>query len=976
MRRCRSDLLLAAAALVLLLLLLLHCEVANAATDAERRILLEFKAAITADPRGALASWTATGDPCYDFAGVTCDPSTRAVSRLRVHGAGLEGALTPSLARLPALESISLFGNRLAGGVPRSFAALSPTLRKLNLSRNALAGEIPPFLGAFPWLRLLDLSYNAFTGEIPSALFDPCLRLRYVSLAHNDLAGPVPPGIANCSRLAGFDFSYNRLSGELPAQVCAPPEMNYISVRSNSLSGDVASKLASCRSIDLIDVGSNKFTGPAPFALLSLVNITYFNVSSNAFDGQIPSIATCGAKFSYLDASGNQLTGPVPESVVNCRNLRVLDLGANSLAGGIPPVIGTLRSLSVLRLAGNGGISGAIPTELGGIEMLVTLDLAGLALTGQIPRSLTQCQFLLELNLSGNQLQGAIPDTLNNLTYLKMLDLHMNRLDGGIPVTLGQLTNLDLLDLSENRLTGPIPSELGSLSNLTHFNVSFNDLSGMIPSAPVLQNFGESAFIGNPRLCGSPLNHLCGGHRKRLGVPIIIVIVAAALILIGICIVCAMNIKAYASKSRDVEDSKEEEEVLVSESTPLASPGSNAIIGKLVLFSKSLPSRYEDWEAGTKALVDKDCIVGGGSVGTVYKATFENGLSIAVKKLETLGRMTDQDEFEHEMSQLGNLSHTNLVAFQGYYWSSSMQLLLSEFMTNGSLYDHLHGDRPRSFSESSSTGGGALPARSAATQTTQISFPSQMSQVDGEFEVPEFNPRERVKQQISVPFLWEVKPGAPKRDWVISKPMPTVFACPSPTPAKLIVSVPFQWEEKPGKPLQEASPFHVGADHGGFSASSCSLNPFVVESEEEYALGFDLEAFGFPDSKDTSAAAAWIGGSSRRDDWFSFSDSEDYSHSSGDTSAQDFQFPRAPSEKSWEVANDDDQLTTIQFPRAPSEKSWEVANDDDQLTNSWSPPRNTVTTLEELMVLSRRLRCGQGLPVDIKKKGLSSTVML
>ncbi|OEL37618.1 hypothetical protein BAE44_0001367 [Dichanthelium oligosanthes] len=231
--------------------------------------------------------------------------------------------------------------------------------------------------------------------------------------------------------------------------------------------------------------------------------------------------------------------------------------------------------------------------------------------------------------------------------------------------------------------------------------------------------------------------------------------------------------------------------------------------------------------------------------------------------------------------------------------------------------------------------------------------------MDGELELPEFNPRERVKQQISVPFLWEVKPGAPKRDWVISKPVPSAFACPSPTPTKLVVSVPFQWEEKPGKPIEEASPFHVLPDHGGFSASSRSLNPFAVESEEEYSLGFDLQAFGFPDSNNTSGAAAAAvcadGSSGRRDAWFSFSESEDYSHSSGDTSTQDQEF---------------------QFPRAPSEKSWEVANDEDQLPNPWSPPRSAVTTLEELMVLSRRLRCGQGLPVDVGKKNLSSVVML
>uniref|UniRef100_A0A453J187 Protein kinase domain-containing protein n=1 Tax=Aegilops tauschii subsp. strangulata TaxID=200361 RepID=A0A453J187_AEGTS len=583
----------------------------EAATAAERRILLDFKAAITADPDGALASWKPSGDPCADFAGVSCDPATGAVQRLRLHGTGLAGTLAPSLARLPALESVSLFGNALSGGIPPGYASLAPTLHKLNLSRNALSGEIPAFLGAFPWLRLLDLSYNAFSGEIPPGLFDPCPRLRYVSLAHNSLRGAVPPGIANCSRLAGFDLSYNRLSGELPDQLCAPPEMNYISVRSNDLSGGIDGKLDACRSIDLFDVGSNRFSGAAPFGLLGLANITYFNVSSNAFDGEIPNIATCGSKFLYFDASGNRLAGPVPESVVNCRNLRVL-------------------------------------------------------------------------NLSGNKLQG---------------------LDGGIPVSLAQLTNLDLLDLSENGLTGPIPSELGNLSKLTHFNVSFNRLSGIIPSAPVLQNFGSRAFMGNPLLCGPPLNNLCGGQRaRRLSVAIIIVIVAAALILIGVCIVCAMNIRAYTRRSKEEQEGKEDEEVLVSESISVGSPGQNAIIGKLVLFTKSLPSRYEDWEEGTKALVDKDCLVGGGSVGTVYKATFENGLSIAVKKLETLGSLTTQDEFEHEMGQLGNLNHPNLVTFQGYYWSSSMQLILSEFVTKGSLYDHLHGNRRRAFSRSSSGG--------------------------------------------------------------------------------------------------------------------------------------------------------------------------------------------------------------------------------------------------------------------------------
>ncbi|CAL5323075.1 unnamed protein product [Camellia sinensis] len=69
-------------------------------------------------------------------------------------------------------------------------------------------------------------------------------------------------------------------------------------------------------------------------------------------------------------------------------------------------------------------------------------------------------------------------------------------------------------------------------------------------------------------------------------------------------------------------------------------------------------------------------------------------------------------------------------------------------------------------------------------------------------ELPEqcSNNRKKIRQAISVPFLWEEKPGTPKKDW---KPpiAQTVNPPVAPPPVKLVASVPFKWEEKPGKPL-------------------------------------------------------------------------------------------------------------------------------------------------------------------------------
>ncbi|CAM0907341.1 unnamed protein product [Alopecurus aequalis] len=89
----------------------------------------------------------------------------------------------------------------------------------------------------------------------------------------------------------------------------------------------------------------------------------------------------------------------------------------------------------------------------------------------------------------------------------------------------------------------------------------------------------------------------------------------------------------------------------------------------------------------------KDCLLGEGGFGRVYKGHVENGQQvIAVKQLDRNGFQGNR-EFLVEVLMLSLLHHPNLVRLIGYCADGDQRLLVYEYMLLGSLENHLH-DRP------------------------------------------------------------------------------------------------------------------------------------------------------------------------------------------------------------------------------------------------------------------------------------------
>lgn len=98
---------------------------------------------------------------------------------------------------------------------------------------------------------------------------------------------------------------------------------------------------------------------------------------------------------------------------------------------------------------------------------------------------------------------------------------------------------------------------------------------------------------------------------------------------------------------------------------------------------------YEELVKATNNFSSQN-LLGEGGFGSVYKGVLPDEREVAVKQLK-IGGSQGEREFKAEVETISRVHHRHLVSMVGYCISENQRLLVYEYVSNDTLYCHLHG---------------------------------------------------------------------------------------------------------------------------------------------------------------------------------------------------------------------------------------------------------------------------------------------
>uniref|UniRef100_A0A803PWI5 non-specific serine/threonine protein kinase n=1 Tax=Cannabis sativa TaxID=3483 RepID=A0A803PWI5_CANSA len=578
------------------------------------------------------------------------------LTHLGLGGNYFSGNIPENYSEIQSLKYLGLNGNSLTGNFPKSLGKLR-NLEVMYVGHdNNYNGGIPPELGGMISLQILDMSNCNLTGNIPEEL-SQLKNLQSLFLWKNNLTGEIPPELGDLVSIQHIDLSINKLSGIIPSSFSGLKNLILLNLFSNNFFGNIPSFIGELPNLEVFQIWDNNFTFHLPESLGRNGKLKELDVANNHLSGPIPRDLCRGGRLKTLILMQNSFTGTIPDELGHCKSLTKIRIGKNFLNGTIPVGIFNLPNVTITELNDN-HLSGDLPSQISG-DFLGILILSNNLFTGKISAGISNLKNLHTLLIEHNRFDGEIPSEIfTKLNLLQRINFSSNHLSGEIPVSMFRSSSLTSIDLSQNSLTGEIPKEIADVKDLSTLNISHNNLTGQIPTTSSQISFD---FSYNNLSSDQVPNHY-HHHKvfKSYLLTLTLIGVSALLSIMGILLITIVIV------SHKLKNNKPRP-------------------WKLTTFAKSLNFNASD----IIECVKEENIVGRGGAGIVYRGSMRDGCLVAIKQCRVIGGR--DGGFSAEIKTLGQIRHRYIVRLLGYVSNKETNLLLYEFMENGSLGEVLHG---------------------------------------------------------------------------------------------------------------------------------------------------------------------------------------------------------------------------------------------------------------------------------------------
>ncbi|KAL0452236.1 UNVERIFIED_CONTAM: putative leucine-rich repeat receptor-like protein kinase [Sesamum latifolium] len=412
-------------------------------------------------------------------------------------------------------------------------------------------------------------------------------------------------------------------------------------------------------------------------------------------------VACNNSRVTSLILAGCSFTGNIPNELGNLSELTFLLFDGNRFEGSIPSTVGLVQTLEVLDLSNNSFRQSKAPDWFSTLQSLTTLLIGNPVCSASLENTV-YCQ----IQQSGKPYSTSLANCGSQICTSDQ-KLNPQSCDCAYPYegtlyfrapSFRDLSNASLFHSLEMSLWVKLGLSPGSVSLQNPFFNADDYLQvqlGLFPSNSRYFNRSEVQRIGfslsnqtykPPREFGpyyfiaSP--YVFGDENKKAHI--------SKGVIAGIITGCAFLVIVLAGLLTYAIRQKKRAEQAISLSKAFGSwAPSGQDSGGAPQLKGARWFSYDELKKCTNNFSDNNQI-GSGGYGKVYRGVLANGQVVAIKRAQ-LGSKQGGLEFKTEIELLSRVHHKNLVGLVGFCFEQGEQMLVYEFMPNGTLRESLSG---------------------------------------------------------------------------------------------------------------------------------------------------------------------------------------------------------------------------------------------------------------------------------------------